>query len=354
MRYILVGIVALFVAGSAAQQARQAQETPQPQLAPQMFTNPLLPSGADPWIVSRDGFYFYMQTTGNNLTIWKTRNVGSLATAEKKVVWTPPATGPYSHEIWAPELHYLADKWYIYFAADDGRNETHRIWVLENASPDPLAGEWTMKGKASDPTDRWAIDATVFEHKGKLYLAWSGWPGNHDGEQDIYFARLKDPWTVDGGRVRISSPRQPWEKHGDLPGPRHVNVNEGPELLEHGNSMFLVYSASGCWTDDYELGMLRAQADADVLKPSSWRKSNKPVFTGSPDAHAYGAGHNGFFKSPDGKEDWIVYHANPEPHEGCGTHRSPRAQPFAWNADGTPDFGRPVPLGRPIPKPSAR
>ena len=336
MRNLSLGFVALVLLASP----------PQP-----VFTNPLLPSGADPWVVFRDGFYYYMQTTGNNLSIWKTADIGKLAAAPKKVIWRPPPTGPYSHEIWAPELHFLADKWYIYFAADAGSNETHRIWVLENASPDPTAGEWILKGKASDPSDKWAIDATVVEQNGQLYLAWSGWPGDRDGEQDIYIARLKDPWTVDGNRARVSAPQYSWEQHGDLPG-RHVSVNEGPEFLTHGASIFLLYSASGCWTDDYELGMLQASATADLMKPASWRKSREPVFTSSPDAHAFGAGHNGFFKSPDGKEDWIVYHANPAAREGCGGQRSPRAQPFQWKADGTPDFGRPVGVGTPIPAPS--
>jgi GH43 family beta-xylosidase len=317
-----------------------------------VFTNPLLPSGADPWITARDGFYYYMQTTGTNLTIWKTHDATDLKNATKKVVWTPPATGPYSHEIWAPEIHFIAGKWYIYFAADDGRNETHRIWAVENASPDPPAGEWIMKGKVSDPSDKWAIDATVFQNRDQLYLAWSGWPTDRNIEQDIYIARLKNPWTIDGNRVRISAPQYGWEKHGDLPDSRHVNVNEGPEALFHGANLFLIFSASGCWTNEYELGMLQTTTDADLMNPSSWKKSRQPVFTMSPPAHAFGTGHNGFFKSPDGKEDWIVYHSNPDTNGGCGPQRSPRAQPFGWKPDGTPDFGKPTPLGTPLPKPS--
>ena len=267
------------------------------------------------------------------------------------MVWVPPASGPYSHDIWAPELHFLSGKWYIYFAADDGHNETHRIQVLENASPDPLAGDWILKGPVSDASNKWAIDATVFENRGQLFFVWSGWPGDHDGEQDLYIARLKNPWTVEGSRVRVSAPRYDWEKHGDLPG-RHVNVNEGPEVLMHGADIFLVYSASGCWTDDQSLGMLRASQDADLTNLSSWTKLRQPVFTSSVAGQAFGTGHNGFFKSPDGKEDWIIYHANPGHDEGCGRDRSPRAQPFSWNADGTPNFGKPIPLGTPLVKPS--
>jgi GH43 family beta-xylosidase len=320
--------------------------------SPATFKNPLLPSGADPAVVSRDGYYYYMQTTGKNLTIWKTRDITDLADAQRKVVWTPSSSGPYSRDIWAPELHYLDGKWYIYFAADNGANPTHRIWVLQNGSQDPLEGNWIMKGKLTDPSDKWAIDATVFQDEGKLYALWSGWSDDKDGEQDIYIARLKNPWTVEGKRVRLSTPDHAWEQIGELPRQhRHVNVNEGPEILQHGGKVFLIYSASGCWTDAYSLGMLTADAKSNLLDPASWKKTDHPVFSGETAAHAFGTGHNTFFESPSGKQNWIIYHANPAPGEGCGIDRSPRAQPFTWNSDGSPNFGQPVPLGKPIEKP---
>jgi GH43 family beta-xylosidase len=327
---------------------------------PGTLTNPILPSGADPWIAVRDGYYFYIGSRGNSLVIWKTRNLADLKNAENKVVWRPPATGPNSREIWAPELHFVRGKWYIYFAADAGSNRSHRLWVLENPSSDPLQGEWTLKGKIADPSDKWAIDGTVFETGSKLYMAWSGWEGDVNGTQSIYIARLKNPWTVAGKRVMISTPRYPWEKVGDLkPGkdpsidPPHVDVNEGPAVIQHEGKIFLTYSASGCWTDYYALGMLTASASSNLLNPASWKKSQVPVFWQSGEAHAYGTGHNSFFKSPDGKEDWILYHANSEPNQGCGGRRAPRAQPFTWKPDGTPDFGPPLPAGQAIPGPSA-
>src|SRR5665213_1138701 len=78
-----------------------------PEKGTDTFHNPLLQTGPDPWVITRDGFYYYMNTTGHNLTIWKTRDITDLAHAEKKIVWTAPATGPYSHDIWAPELHFM-------------------------------------------------------------------------------------------------------------------------------------------------------------------------------------------------------------------------------------------------------
>ena len=321
-----------------------------------VFRNPLLEHGPDPWVIQDGPWYYYMNSMGSNLTIWRTKDMSDLRDAEKKVVWTPPEGTQWSKELWAPELHRFDGKWYLYFAADAGKNEGHRIYVLENAAVNPLEGEWVLKGKVGDATDKWAIDATAFRNDGpggdgRLYLLWSGWEGDVDGQQNIYIARLKNPWTVDGPRMMVSHPQYPWETVGDLPG-RHVNVNEGPEILQHDGKVFLIYSASGCWTDRYELGEVQAKASADLMEGKSWQKLDHPVFYEAPERGVFGPGHNGFFKSPDGKQDWIIYHANPASHDGCGDLRSPRMQPFTWNPDGSPKLGMPVEPGTAIAKPS--
>ncbi len=312
-------------------------------LLAQTFTNPLLNSGPDPWVTYNNGYYYYTHTMGNKLVIWKTRDITKLNTAEKKTIWVPPPGKPYSKDIWAPELHFLQGKWYMYFAADDGNNISHRMYVLENASADPMDGEWIFKGQVGDATNKWAIDGSVFEHKGKLYMIWSGWEGDTNGQQNIYIALMKNPYTVMGDRVKLSAPIYEWEQYGDLkePGLTHLNVNEGPEILKHGNKVFLVYSSSACWTDTYALGMLTANANSNLLDPKSWTKSTQPVFKQSPENSIYATGHNSFFKSPDGKQDWILYHANALPGQGCGNKRSPRAQQFTWLKNGMPDFGIP-------------
>jgi len=347
LRFLLLPVLLLSAFGRAQQPSPQAET----------FHNPLLPTGPDPWVVTYNGFYYYMNTTGHNLTVWKTRDITDLAHAEKKVVWTPPADGQYSKEIWAPELHRLDGAWYIYFAADAGKNESHRIYVVENKSDDPLQGEWTFKGKVADATDKWAIDASVFEDHDQKYMVWSGWEGDNDGEQLIYLAHLENPWTIDSPRMLLSYPKYPWEHVGDLPKrPEmpHVNVNEGPEILKHGSDIFLVYSGSACWTDYYELGVVRAKSGAELMDAASWTKFDHAFFKQNPLAEVFGPGHNGFFQSPDGKQDWIIYHANAQPGQGCGRFRSPRIQPFTWNADGTPNFGEPVSTGTELQKPSGQ
>ncbi len=324
-------------------------------LAQPQYTNPIMPSGADPWIIEKDGYYYFTHTTGKNLVLYKTKNFAGLQDAQPKIVWQPPQGTPYSKDVWAPELHFIKGKWYIYFAADDGLNQTHRIYVLENKSKDPLQGEWKMKGQVKDDTNKWAIDASVYKHNNKWYMAWSGWEGDVNGQQDIYIARMKNPWTIKGKRVKISSPTLAWETHGDLNdpwNPPHVSVNEGPQFLRNQQHLFIVYSASGCWTEHYGLGLLTFTGKGSLLDAASWEKTPTPVFSTSVKDSVFAPGHNSFFKSPDGKEDWILYHANPEPGMGCGKGRSPRAQKFTWNADGSPSFGTPVKTGVSLPVPS--
>ena len=323
----------------------------------QTFSNPLLPSGADPWSIYKDGYYYYTHTSGNHLAIWKTKSIADLLSAKHKTVFMPPPGKPYSKQLWAPELHFIHKKWYLYFAADSGRNEGHRLWVLENSARDPLKGKWILKGRVTDPGDKWAIDASVFQYRGELYMIWSGWEGDTNGEQDIYISKMKNPWTLEGTRVRLSSPTLSWEQHGDLNdpyNPPHVNVNEGPQFLQHGDRIFLVYSASGCWTEYYALGMLYTDAGSNIMDSAAWKKHPEPVFKASIKNRVYAPGHNSFFKSPDGTEDWILYHANPQPGQGCGRNRSPRAQKFTWDKNGMPQFGEPVQTGIPLEVPSAK
>ena len=299
------------------------------------FKNPLLGVGPDPWVVYQDGFYYVMHTTGNDLRIYKTAKMSLLGTSTYKSVWSPPGT-PATRDVWAPELHRVNNKWYIYYAAVVAPNNAHRMWVLENDAADPLTGTWVSRGQVQLPEDKWAIDGTSIVLGGQQYFAWSGWTDASDGLQNIYICKMKDPWTADGPRVLVSTPEFDWERRGS------PLVNEGPEFLTYNNKVFLIYSASHCSNDYYALGQLTATATLTDAK--SWTKSATPVFGPSLANGTYGVGHNGFFRTPDGKEDWILYHANPQAGQGCGDRRSVRMQRFAWNTDGTPNFGTPAPL----------
>lgn len=307
-----------------------------------IFKNPIKEAGADPWVINHDGYYYSCYSNGSNsIYIGKSKKLEDVYNVNSiKKVWQSPAGKEYSAELWAPELHYLDGKWYIYFAADSGKNETHRMFCLEGTSDDPQ-GEYTFKNKLSVDDDRWAIDGTVLDKgNGELYFVWSGWEGKQNVSQNIYIAKMSNPFTLTGERAKISMPEQSWERNGT------PLVNEGPQVLIKNGVIHIVYSASGSWTDDYCLGLLTCK-DGDVMNPNSWEKTG-PVFSKS--EGAYGPGHCSFTKSPDGKEDWIIYHANSDSGTGWNG-RGVRMQKFTWDKN-YPIFGTPVKTGEDMESPS--
>ncbi|MES2646387.1 MAG: glycoside hydrolase family 43 protein [Bacteroidota bacterium] len=339
-------LIALLIAVSSCKRNTGEPIVPPP-VTSTSFVNPLLINGPDPWIIQKDTNYYYTHTLGNRIAIWKTSKISELRTASFKTIWSPPASGQGSRNIWAPEFHFISNKWYAYYAADDGNNANHRMFVLENNSPDPWLGTWEAKGKIADASNKWAIDGTVFDYGSQLYFVWSGWEGDVDVKQNLYIAKMSNPWTIEGNRVMISTPTYDWETIGA------PDVNEGPAIIKNdAGKVFLTYSASGCWNDDYALGLLTLKSNGDPLLPADWIKNATPVFVKNPGGSVYGPGHNSFFKSKDGTENWILYHANSSPGQGCGDTRNPRAQKFTWNADGTPNFGQPVATGLAVKKPS--
>ncbi len=339
---LIYGVVGISQRAESSPQAGQSDASLSSKTVPRStFTNPVVASGADPWVIQREGFYYYCQSNRGSVRVNKCARLQDLGTNQWKTVWTPPPNMPYSKELWAPELHFLQGNWWIYVAADDGDNFHHRMYVLEGLPDDPQA-PFRFKGKIAAPTDRWAIDATVLQMpNNRLYLIWSGWEGSENVAQHLYIAPMSNPWTISGERVRISSPELDWEKHG------RPLINEGPEVLWHGDKLCLIYSASGSWGDDYCLGQL-AWTGGDVLDPKSWVKKPIPVFSRTQDV--FGPGHCSFVKSPDGKEDWIIYHSAKS--SGAGWNRRVNMQRFTWNLDGSPDFGKPISAGVPLSVPS--
>ncbi|HLL89806.1 MAG TPA: glycoside hydrolase family 43 protein [Tepidisphaeraceae bacterium] len=312
--------------------------------------NPLYP-GADPYVARHGEHYYYCQAgPGGGIEVWR----GSSLTdrGERAVVWTPPARGWNSRQIWAPELHLVRGRWYIYYAASDGRNANHRMGVLAATGDDPQ-GEFVDAGQLYTGDDvrrgtrnRWAIDGTVLDHNGQLYLIWSGW-ADHRDVQHLYIARMSDATTVSSDRVRLcANDCHLWERCGERRGER--GLNEGPQVLVRHGRVMIVYSASGSWQTTYKLGLLTMDVAADPMDCDSWRKLDQPVFESS--GEVFGVGHCCFTTSPDGREDWILYHS--KRYRWNGWDRVVRAQPFRWTEDGLPDFGRPVPSGVPLAAPS--
>ena len=345
------GIALLLLAAAACSSNGGPDTGNGPPVCATTFSNPVT-TGADPWVVRHDGRYYSVESRNGGIMVYRSDTLTALKRNGVRV-WTPSGTGDNQVDIWAPELHFIDGKWYIYYAAGrpgpNGTDEAfidQRAFVLESVTTDPQ-GAYVDKGRlytgdsvATGGTPFWAIDMTVARIGGELYAVWSGWETlapTHRTAQHTYIARMSNPWTIATNRVKISSPDETWEREQDLP------IQEGQEFLIRGSDVFIVYSAAQSYLPTYKLGLLRLTG-ADPLSASSWTKSG-PVFTGRPELGVYGVGHASFTKSPDGSEDWIVYHAKSVNAAGWND-RVVRMQPFDWNPDGTPDFGAPVPSGQ--------
>ncbi len=340
----VLGLLVVFSVLAAASGAEEREAKPS-------FTNPCYP-GADPWVIGKDGFYYLCRSERDlGISVWKSR--GLTDRGDKKVVWNAPEGGWNARQVWAPELHYLQGCWYIYYAASDGDNRDHRMGVLEALGEDPQ-GPYRDRGMLYTGDDiesrthsRWAIDGTVLELGGRLYFIWSGWPAE-ENVQYLYIARMENPWSIASHRVRLcENDTYIWERVAEDPSQR--GLHEGPEILKRHSRVFLVYSCSGSWEVTYKLGMLWMDESADPMDPASWTKHPAPVFRGT--EKVLGVGHASFTRSPDGSEDWIIFHSKTSRRPGW-LDRKVWMQKFGWTEEGFPDFGTPVAAGVPLPLPS--
>ncbi len=301
--------------------------------------NPIVSSGEDPSIWYANNLYYLVQSngsSGNTISIRAASTLGGLGSAENRTIWTAPSGTDYSTQVWAPEIENIGGKWIIYFAAarDTGSfgstNTTHRIYAITADTDDPL-GSWTFFGKVQDPTNEWAIDATVFYYNNNLYELWSGTaPGGGDGSpQQIYIAHMSDALHVDEAhRKLIANPDQSWETSVRP-------IEEGPEAyIGPNNKLTIVYSANASWTSSYNLGEL-VYNGGDMGNYQSYTKVG-PIFASG--GGVYGPGHISLPVPGQNGSNWLVYHAKTV--EGNGwDDRKIFAQPFHWKHDGTPDFG---------------
>ncbi|MGF7147490.1 GH43 family beta-xylosidase [Sphingomonas zeicaulis] len=303
--------------------------------------NPLVRQRADAQIFRHEDGLYYMTASVpeyDRLILRRSKTIAGLATAEEAVLWRRPASGKLAGYIWAPELHSIDGRWYMYFAAGDG-GEPFRIrtYVLRCLGADPMSAKWDVMGQLETPWDTFTLDSTVFVHRGTRYICWAQKEPGIETNSNLYLAPLATPTTLKRAPTRLTVPTLPWEIRG-------FKVAEGAAPLIRNGRLFMTYSASA--TDArYCLGLLTAPDDADLMDPRVWTKSPDPVFVTSRETGVYGPGHNSFTVDEQGR-DVLVYHGRDyEAIKGdplFDPNRHTRVQRLYYRADGTPDFGIPV------------
>lgn len=268
---------------------------------------------ADPYVYKHtDGTYYFTASVPSydRIILRRASTIKGLAAAEETTIWRKHNVGIMSQHIWAPELHYIQGKWYIYFAA----SKVDDIWalrpyVLECESSDPVAGPWRELGQMQCADDdpfsfrSFSLDATVFENKGEYYYIWAEKVGVGKAISNLYIAKMETPNKLKTVQVLLTTPDYDWERVDFW-------VNEGPSILKHDGKLYMAFSASGTGAC-YCVGLMSADENSDLLDPLSWKKERYPVLQTDEEKHIYGPGHNCFVKSEDGKRDLMVFHARP-------------------------------------------
>ncbi|MBN2612519.1 MAG: family 43 glycosylhydrolase [Bacteroidales bacterium] len=299
------------------------------------YANPIAEQRADPWVHKTDSGTYYLIATVpeyDRIVIRKAQSINGLKNAEEKTIWQKHKTGDMGSHIWAPELHWIDGKWYIYFAAAPAEDIWEiRIWALSNPSKDPMEGEWKEEGRIVTQNSSFSLDATSFEHNGKRYMIWAQRVGDGTG---LILSEMKTPTTLTGPEVIISKPEFSWER-------MKYNVNEGPAVIKKNGKIFVAFSASAT-NHNYCMGLLWADGNDNILDAANWHKSPGPVFYTNDEVKRFGPGHNSFTVAEDGKTDIMIYHARDYKeitgHELSDPNRATRARVIKWIESGFPDF----------------
>ena len=307
------------------------------------FNEPWILQRADPYILRHtDGQYYFTATVPeyDRLVLRRSSTLAGLANAPETEIWHKHESGVQSEHIWAPELHFLDGKWYIYYSASDKDDIwALRPYVLVCEDRDPVTGRWTELGKMKradeDPFsfEDFSLDATVFENHGKRYYVWAEKVGTGKKISNLYIAEMERPDKLRTVQVLLTGPDYDWERVGFW-------VNEGPAAIKRDGKIFLTYSASetGIY---YCVGMLSIDENEDLLDPRKWKKERYPVLKTDESLQIYGPGHNSFTVDEEGN-DIMVYHARTEA-EITGDplynpNRHTQLMKEQWDKDGRPVF----------------
>ncbi|KAK2596817.1 hypothetical protein N8I77_012710 [Diaporthe amygdali] len=365
------------------------------------YNNPIFTANVgDPYMtrysVNGDEWYLFTYSTNDNITLRRSRALtDNWDHQETRVVFKPGQPRPgcwaavvyrylvqvrissvlygFTDKIQAPEIHNISGKWYIIFTATPDFDNppplqdaacpincpaiNHRMFVLEGDGPDPWVANFELKSELNT-YDQFAIDGTYFIHDQNIYHIYSCWQEQTSAwPANLCITHMSDPWTVDTNltdRRMISVPNEPWERVPYGRPDTRLATNEGPQQLINPTTgqNFVVFSAARVNTPFYCLGLLELVGN-DPMQYQSWRKYRDGcVFHQNSKEKVFATGHASFTTSPDGSENYIVYHAMTTAEPPADIYRTVRAQKFTWNDDGTPNF--PLAENGPFPVPSGQ
>ena len=284
------------------------------ELTPITYQNPVWSDYlADPFILQTGGAY-YAYGTGSDVENGRQADgrMFPVLRSVDLVNWTclggalEPITASTTSPYWAPEVAERDGTFYMYYAMD------MRLRVATAKDP---AGPFVDAERDLFPGEPFSIDASPFRdpRDGKWYLFFAkDFFDDRVGTGTAVVTLAEDMKTTASEPrvvVRASSDWQIFQRNRrwyDRDWEAWHTV-EGPFVMERDGRYYCLYSG-GCWeTADY--GVSYAVAD-HPLGPwrDEWSSSGPVVLKGIPDK-VLGPGHNSVIRGPDGRTDFVVYHA---------------------------------------------
>ena len=319
---------------------------------------PLIEERADPSITydeERDRYYFTASYPVNGkdgadgydrLVIRVADTIEGLADAEEHVVWDESEVEGYGQFIWAPELHKIGDYWYFISTAavgEGGYSFDIRPFMMRCNDADNITdpASWgepeRVKPAAGDTSclQVMSLDMTYFEAGGKCYVSWADKTQENLSKVFIATVDPEDPTQLTSKATVITTPEYSWECV-------NIAVNEGSAAFVKDGTVYLAFSAAATGAE-YCVGLMTADADADLTDASNWTKVPYPVLTsGDFNDELCGPGHNSFTTDEYGNLV-IVYHARPaEEHAGHSGDplydacRHAYVKPVLFDSEGAP------------------
>jgi beta-xylosidase len=270
--------------------------------------------------------------TGTSNPVWTGPNPGvRLLVSDDMIHWRQhswlidasklPAECPYNGRFWAPEIHYIKNKYWLTVNSgkvtgeDPKGMKTHSIWLFVF---DRVTGPYTLVNGPLTP--QYNNDATLFEDEdGQTYLYCSG--------NGIWQAK------IDLSAGKLTSPIQKFLDKKEPGYPEWmVGGIEGPFVIKKDGIYFMFFST---WTRGYEIGLLKSKTPLGLWELAS----REPIFGTRkkgyrPELAASGGydqlkfqdtqdpycetGHNALFEGPDGKLwtscHYLMYEKRPFPY----------------------------------------
>jgi beta-xylosidase len=302
-----------------------------------VFVNPVYRENfPDPGLLEVDGTWYAYSTND------ATSNVPVL-TSPDLVHWTKggdalPEVGSWAvrGDTWAPEVARTAPGRYVlYYTAH--RSNADRQCIGAAVARDP-------RGPFVDPSDAplvcqqdegGSIDASPYAQDGdSRWLFWKN-DGNRIGAPThLYAQKLSaDGLRLTGRRAQLLTNDKPWQG----------KVVEAPQLVRHGGSLYLFYSANAFDSDAYAVGYATCDTPLGPCRDAA----ENPILAASP--AAAGPGHSYLVTLADGGT-WLLYHAWPPDAVGSVTPgRQLWLDRVDW-ADGKPIVHGPTAEPQPVPE----